>query len=205
MTAVVHTGHWGSAGRGALHARPAFPLSTIERASVLLLNNRRARRPVEQPCQQVNLRTIRAGAFVQAAIGKTAIHQCRSVSCLAWRNAATKAGGNTRKPRRNSGDTALENVPTKITRPSPSIDTSASIGRWPNRTRRSAHLAPAGATQLMESPDEPPARANRSTPNCRKSWGKSINTQFSASRPSCTRHQSITRIVIGRPLAGSPR
>lgn len=75
MTAVADTGHWGSAGRGALHAHPAFPRSTVERASVLLLNHRRARRLIEQPCQQVNLRTIRAGALVQAAIGKTAIHQ----------------------------------------------------------------------------------------------------------------------------------
>lgn len=49
------------------------------------------------------------------------------------------------------------------------------------------------------------ARASKSTPICNIKCGKSMNTQFSLSVPSATRHQSITRMLICLLVAGTPR
>ena len=53
--------------------------------------------------------------------------------------------------------------------------------------------------------DQSCSRAITSTPMCSSSSGRSIITQFSVRRPSSQRQWSITRMLIGLPVAGTPR
>ena len=106
------------------------------------------------------------------------------------------------------------------------MSASRPLARWVSRTSRSDRLDVGELLAVVE--DAPPVaaawlpprtgprvapireahsrkRANRSTSICSIKCGRSINTQFSVSSVPSLRHQSITRMWMGLPVALTPR